>query len=105
VLVLLNHVASFIVNANHSIMLEAAKLRVADCVADCVWPGIPKPTEWRRIGNQVDAAMVFARADFVNVSFCAYSLPAIQAARMRQRVMSGEFFAFTFIPLWDQSFD
>ena len=25
------------------------------------------PTEWQRIGNQIDAAMIFARADFVNV--------------------------------------
>ena len=27
----------------------------------------PEPTEWQRIGNQIDAAMIFARADFVNV--------------------------------------
>jgi hypothetical protein len=25
-------------------------------------------TEWQRIGNQIDAATIFARADFVNVS-------------------------------------
>ena len=28
---------------------------------------ISQPTEWQRIGNQVNAAFVFARADFVNV--------------------------------------
>jgi hypothetical protein len=28
--------------------------------------GVPQPTEWQRIGNQ-NAAMIFARADFVNV--------------------------------------
>jgi len=28
---------------------------------------LPEPTEWQRIGNQIDAAMVFAGADFVNV--------------------------------------
>ena len=28
---------------------------------------VPKATEWQRIGNQIDAAMIFARADFVNV--------------------------------------
>src|SRR5262249_49499775 len=26
-----------------------------------------QPTEWQRIGNQINAAMIFARADFVNV--------------------------------------
>jgi hypothetical protein len=25
------------------------------------------PTEWQNIGNQIDAAMILARADFVNV--------------------------------------
>ena len=29
---------------------------------------IPQPTEWQHIGNQIDAAMIFARADFVNVN-------------------------------------
>jgi hypothetical protein len=29
--------------------------------------GVPRTTEWQRIGNQIDAAMVFARFDFVNV--------------------------------------
>jgi len=27
----------------------------------------PQPTEWQRIGNQIDATMILARADFVNV--------------------------------------
>jgi hypothetical protein len=27
------------------------KLRVADCVADCVWLAVPQPTEWQRIGD------------------------------------------------------
>jgi hypothetical protein len=30
---------------------------------------LPQPTEWQRIGNQIDAAMIFARADFVSVRF------------------------------------
>jgi hypothetical protein len=30
----------------------------------CVRPAISEPTEWKRIGNQIDAAMIFARADF-----------------------------------------
>ena len=28
---------------------------------------VPQATEWQRIGNQINAASVFARADFVNV--------------------------------------
>ena len=34
---------------------------------DCVWFAVPQPTEWQRIGNQIDAAMIFTRADFVKV--------------------------------------
>src|SRR4030095_12125514 len=30
-------------------------------------PAVPEPTEWQRIGDQIDAAFVTARADFVNV--------------------------------------
>jgi hypothetical protein len=26
-----------------------------------------EPTEWQRIGNQIDAAFIFSLADFVNV--------------------------------------
>jgi hypothetical protein len=57
-------IASLIVNANHSIMSAAAMLRVVDCVADFQ---LPQPPEWQRIGNQVDAAIIFALADFLNV--------------------------------------
>jgi hypothetical protein len=39
-------------------------LRVPDCV---IRLGVPEPTEWQRIGNQIDAAMIFARAHIVNV--------------------------------------
>jgi hypothetical protein len=28
---------------------------------------IPQPTEWHHIGNEIDATMIFARADFVGV--------------------------------------
>jgi hypothetical protein len=45
-------------------MSAAAMLRVVDCVADFQ---VPQPTEWQRIGNQIDAAMIFALADFLNV--------------------------------------
>ena len=33
----------------------------------CETLGIPQPTERQRIRNQIDAALVFARADFVSV--------------------------------------
>ena len=26
-------------------------------VANCVWLAVPQPTEWQRIGNQIDAAL------------------------------------------------
>ena len=42
-------------------------VRVADCIAGSVRSVIPQPTERQRIGDQIDAAMIFARADFVNV--------------------------------------
>jgi len=29
---------------------------------------VPQPPEWQRIGNQIDAAFIFARSDFVNVN-------------------------------------
>jgi hypothetical protein len=32
------------------------------CVDD--WRAVPEVTEWQRIGNQIDAAMIPARADF-----------------------------------------
>jgi hypothetical protein len=51
-------------------------LCVVNRVADCARPRVPPPTEWQRIGNQIDAAMIFARANFINVlrvSHCACS--------------------------------
>jgi hypothetical protein len=51
VLMRLNHVASFIEYTDDSIMRTAVKLCVADCIGDCVWLAIPKPTEWQRIGD------------------------------------------------------
>jgi hypothetical protein len=51
VLVRFDHVSSFIVNANHSIVRTAEKLGVADCVRDRVWITVPEPTKWQRIGD------------------------------------------------------
>ena len=47
VLVRLDHVARFIVNANHSIMSAAAMLCVVHCVADCVWFTVARQSKWR----------------------------------------------------------
>ena len=41
--------------------------RVADSIRDGIGIAIPQATEWQRIGNQIDVAMIPARADFVNV--------------------------------------
>ena len=40
---------------------------VADCVAGRVGLAIPQPIERQHVGNQINAAFVFAGADFVNV--------------------------------------
>ena len=40
---------------------------VTDCIADSFRPAVQKPTEWQHIGNEIDAAFVFAGTDFVNV--------------------------------------
>jgi len=32
-------------------------------------PSIPPPAEWQDVGNQIDATMIPARAEFVNVHF------------------------------------
>jgi hypothetical protein len=62
-----DHVALFIVNANHSVMRAAAMFGVSDCIVDRVWLAVLEPTEWQRIGNQIDAAFVAAWTDFVRV--------------------------------------
>ena len=38
--------------------------RVADCIIRRV---ILQPTEWQNVGNQINAAFIFARSDFVKV--------------------------------------
>jgi hypothetical protein len=48
VLVRFNHIASFIVHADHSVMRAAVELRVFDCVIQF---SVTQPTEWQRIGD------------------------------------------------------
>jgi hypothetical protein len=56
VLVCFDHVVSRIVNADHDGVI-GCKLRIADCVVDCIRPAIPQPAEWEGVGNRIDAAM------------------------------------------------
>ena len=56
--------SAFIVNANHGRMCSTAVHRVPDCIRDGIWFAIPQATEWQGIGDQIDAAMIFAGADF-----------------------------------------
>jgi hypothetical protein len=65
-------------------------LRVADCIADRVRLAIPQTTEWEHVVNKINAAVTFARANLVNVSLGGYGLPAIQAAKTKQIVMTPE---------------
>jgi len=46
---------------------SGAVLGVTDCIRDGIGVAIPQPTEWQRIGNQINAAFILARADFINV--------------------------------------
>ena len=66
-LVRLDDVASIIVNANDGIVRSAEKLCVIDGVACRVRSIIPQPTERQHIADQIKAAMIRARADFVNL--------------------------------------
>jgi hypothetical protein len=54
VLVRLDHVARCIVNANHGIVRPAVKFCVTNCMVGRIGLGVPQPTKWQRIGNQID---------------------------------------------------
>jgi hypothetical protein len=58
-----NHIASVIIDVDHSIMSTAAVHRVADWIIRCV---IPQPTERQHIGNQINAALIVARMDLAS---------------------------------------
>jgi hypothetical protein len=65
-------------------------LGVSDCIAYSNQPAIPQPTEWQRIRDQIDAAMIFKRADFVNVHhFAAQEIPYLSRKPCSER----EYFA------------
>jgi hypothetical protein len=62
-------------------------LCVVNCVADCIRFAVPQPTEWQRIGNQIDATMIFAGAHFAKragiVDDMFIHRPAIKAILVR----------------------
>jgi hypothetical protein len=41
-------------------------------VHNCLWLAVPQPTKWQRIGDKIDAAMIFARSNFVNVLWVSH---------------------------------
>ena len=57
VLVRLNHVASFIVNANHSIVRATVIFRVDDCIRDGIRPTTPESPEWQT--SEIDRRRVY----------------------------------------------
>jgi hypothetical protein len=44
-------------------MRSAVVHRLADCVRGV---SLPRPTKWQRVADEIDAAIIFARSDFVN---------------------------------------
>jgi hypothetical protein len=47
---------------------------------------LPEPPEWQRVGDQIDAAFVFARADFVNVHFLRDKLEDFRLKSLRNKL-------------------
>jgi hypothetical protein len=61
----------------------AVKLYGADCIANRIRLTVPQPPEWQPIGNQIDAAFIFAWANFVNV----FNLAQLDAGAERHNVL------------------
>jgi hypothetical protein len=40
---------------------------VSNSIRGGISAGVPQPTEWQRIGDEIKTAFIFARAHFVNV--------------------------------------
>ena len=85
-------------------MRSAAMLCVSDCVHDGIRPGVPQATEWQRVGNEIDAARIFARANFVNVGALEqlWYLPKDIGLRSNRR-LSGVLVKMSWITLPDVS--
>jgi len=46
-------------------------LGIADRIADRIRAVVPQPTEWQRIGNQIDTAFVQARVERASLALPA----------------------------------
>jgi hypothetical protein len=68
-----NQLASRIVNVDHSIMRPAVVFGVFDCVYGFQ---VPQPAERQRVRDQIKAAMIVARANFLNVHWHGFPLEA-----------------------------
>jgi hypothetical protein len=51
------------------------KFDVADCIADYIRFAIPQPSEWQRIGNQIESAPVVSWPDFVGMHYTIVCSP------------------------------
>ena len=70
-LVNLNDVTVSAANADQTIGANLfSRFYVSDRILGCVRAAIPQPTEWQHFGNQVNAAFIFARTQFVSVQGC-----------------------------------
>jgi hypothetical protein len=58
VFIRLNHVARVIVNANTA-LFERLRCVAYPIALLCVRFALPQATKWQRIGNQIDAAIIF----------------------------------------------
>ena len=55
-------------------MCDAYEARLMDLLALVPGSYLRRPPEWQRIADEIDAATIFARADFVNVRSCGRQL-------------------------------
>jgi len=75
---------SGIVNADHCIMCAATVFGVVDCIADCQ---VPQRTKRQFIREQIKAALIFTRSNFVDVRIQQFGIQS-------QSVVSGNEFQF-----------
>ena len=91
-LVRVDHFARVIVDADDGMIRSTAVLCVSDSVRDCIRPVVPQPTKCQRIGNEVNAAFIFARADFITCVRCnaipAHALAASISPRHSTRAIA-----------------
>jgi hypothetical protein len=73
-------VVSTVVNTDHSVLRPAVNIAYPIALLTGIRPGVPQPTEWERSGDEIKAAMITARTDFVNV-FNTSHFPGLRGNR------------------------